>query len=53
MLTTTQDKRLAQAREKFGRLFAHEPGTNWKPEPRPLLTRWKEQLRKEKRYGDK
>lgn len=39
MLTTTQDK-LLQARERFGRPFAHEEGSSWKPTNVPFLTRY-------------
>lgn len=32
--------KLVQAREKFGRPFAHEPGSDWKPRATPVLTEW-------------
>ena len=28
------------ARRRFGRRFAHEPGSDWKPQPELYLTRW-------------
>lgn len=32
--------RIATARQRFGRKFAHEPGGNWKEYPEPVLSRW-------------
>lgn len=32
--------KLATARQRFGRRFAHEPGGNWKEYPEPVLSRW-------------
>ena len=31
---------LAEARRRFGRPFAHEPGSNWIAYPERVLTRW-------------
>ena len=28
------------ARRRFGRLFAHEPGSTWRPQPELFLTKW-------------
>ena len=31
---------LQRARRRFGRPFAHQRGTDWKPRETPLLTEW-------------
>ena len=31
---------MAKARERFGRKFAHEPGSDWQEHPERVLTRW-------------
>ena len=31
---------LEEARRRYGRPFAHEPGTEFTPNPEPFLTRW-------------
>jgi len=28
------------ARQRFGQPFVHEPGSRWKPQAEPFLTRW-------------
>jgi hypothetical protein len=33
-------ERLDAARKKFGRPFVHEPGSDWKPNKEPFLTRY-------------
>ena len=35
-----EDPRITAARKKFGRPFAHEEGTDWKPSTELFLTRW-------------
>lgn len=37
---TDYKTKLAQARAKFGRPFAHEPKSTYQPEPMPFLARW-------------
>ena len=32
--------KLVQARERFGKKFAHEPGSDWQPRKAPVLTEW-------------
>lgn len=32
--------RIATARRRFGRRFAHEPDGNWMPHPERVLSRW-------------
>ncbi len=34
---------LADARARFGRKFADEPGSTWRPNAVPFLTRWRTQ----------
>lgn len=36
---STNDK-VAEARKKFGRPFAHEEGSTWRPQKELFLTRW-------------
>lgn len=39
----TVDRResaIEAARRRFGRPFAHEPGSDWKPRQQPLLIEW-------------
>ena len=33
-------EKLCQAKEKHGKPFAYEAGSNWKPRQVPLLTEW-------------
>lgn len=33
-------KKVAEARTKFGQLFAHQKGTKWAPHPTRVLTQW-------------
>lgn len=40
MLTATLEEKLRQARQRFGKPFAHEEGSTWKPTNVPFLTRW-------------
>lgn len=35
-----EDERIAKARERFGRPFAHEHGATWRPRETPLLAEW-------------
>lgn len=39
-LTLVHRQKLAEARERFGRPFSHEPGTDWKPRTTPVLIEW-------------
>ena len=39
-VTKAGNFKLIQAREKFGRPFAHEPGSDWVPRKVPVLTEW-------------
>lgn len=32
--------KLDDARKKFGQPFVHEPGSRWKPDNTPFLTKW-------------
>lgn len=32
--------KVARARQRHGKPFAHEPGSNYKPNEVPVLTRW-------------
>lgn len=32
--------RIAKARARFAKSFAHEPGSTWKPKETPVLTTW-------------
>lgn len=41
-------ERVQQARQKFGRPFAHEEGSNWKPNNTPFLTRYFDALRQKR-----
>lgn len=41
--TVQPASRLEIARQRFGRPFAHEPGTRWKPRATPVLTEWMQQ----------
>ena len=36
----SQPDRLATARQRFGRRFAHEVGGNWQGHPERVLSRW-------------
>jgi len=45
--TCDHKKRVDQAREIFGRPFAFEQGTTWKPRSVPLLTEWMQTRHKE------
>lgn len=38
-------EKVAAARQKFGRPFVHEKGTDWKPNSTPFLTRYFQQKR--------
>jgi len=35
-----RQEKLCQARERHGKPFAFESGSNWKPRSVPLLTEW-------------
>lgn len=49
MFTTKQLKdRIEEARKKFGRPFAAEAGSDWKPNNVPFLTRYFDQLRQKR-----
>ncbi len=36
----THKQKIDIARERFGQPFVHEPGSKWKPNSAPFLTRW-------------
>lgn len=38
--TNRHAEAVAVARERFGQAFCHEPGSTWRPNPVPFLTRW-------------
>ena len=40
VLTPQQHERVKAARERFGKPFSWEPGSDWKPNAEPYLTRW-------------
>jgi len=35
---------VSAARQRFGRKFAHEPGSDYCRDPEPVLTRWQKKL---------
>lgn len=35
-----RQRALEIARKRFGRPFAHQPGTDWQPRPTRLLSEW-------------
>lgn len=39
-LTLVHRQKLEAARKRFGRPFAHQPGTDWKPRTTPVLLDW-------------
>ena len=39
-LEAVRQEKLCQARERHGKPFAYEAGSNWKPRSVPLLTEW-------------
>ena len=39
---------VARARERFGRPFAYEPGTDWRPHTERVLSQWLAQRLSEK-----
>ena len=39
-LEAVRQEKLCQAKEKHGKPFAYEAGSNWKPRQVPLLTEW-------------
>jgi hypothetical protein len=40
VLEAVRQEKLCQARERHGKPFAYEAGSNWKPRQVPLLTEW-------------
>ena len=44
-------EQLEEARKKFGRPFAHEEGSNWKPHNVPFLTRYFDQVRQKRQQA--
>lgn len=44
VLTHTQ--KIEVARTRFGQPFSHEPGSKWRPNQVPYLTRWLQNQRK-------
>lgn len=51
MLTPQQQEKVDQARERFGKKFAYEPGSEWKPQSEFFLTRWMRTRHKETTSG--
>lgn len=46
MLTCQHKEKIDQARVRFGRPFAHEEGSDWKPRNVPFLTQYFRNLKK-------
>ncbi len=39
-LDAVREEKILQARERHGKPFAHEAGSEWKPRAIPVLTEW-------------
>ena len=39
-LDAVREEKILQARERHGKPFAHEAGSEWKPRAIPVLTDW-------------
>jgi hypothetical protein len=39
-LNAVREKKICLARERHGKPFAHESGSEWKPRAIPVLTEW-------------
>ena len=39
-LDAVREEKILQARERHGKPFAHEQGSEWKPRAIPVLTEW-------------
>jgi len=39
-LDAVREEKLLEARERHGKPFAHESGSEWKPRAIPVLTEW-------------
>ena len=42
-LDAVREEKLLEARERHGKPFAHEAGSDWKPRSIPVLTGWMQQ----------
>jgi hypothetical protein len=43
ILDAVREEKICQARERHGKPFAHEAGSQWKPRAIPVLTEWMQQ----------
>ena len=43
ILDAVREEKLLEARERHGKPFAHEAGSEWKPRAIPVLTEWMQQ----------
>jgi hypothetical protein len=39
-INAVREEKLLEARERHGKPFAHEQGSQWKPRAIPVLTEW-------------
>ena len=46
-LDAVREEKLLEARERHGKPFAHEAGSEWKPRAIPVLTAWMQSHGKE------
>ena len=42
-INAVREEKILQARERHGKPFAHEAGSEWKPRAIPVLTEWMQQ----------
>jgi len=46
-LDAVREEKLLEARERHGKPFAHESGSEWKPRAIPVLTEWMQLQKRE------
>jgi len=46
-INAVREEKLLEARERHGKPFAHESGSEWKPRAIPVLTEWMQLQKRE------